>query len=383
MSKAGDPQWLKEIRKKFGQNVIKSGSELQHYGYRGSGSIALDVALGGGWGRRKTVQLRGKEGSGKTLLFDMAAIEAQRKENLPSLVFDFEGTHDATRFIALGGDPSMLLVVDHQSVNKAMLFAEDAFDMCKIIFANDATFACILFDSTGAMLSTHEYDKKMDAGQEAYTPFHTAKAMSDGLKILNGTMSKCTSEPTVFYVSQGRDNIGGATFKGMPPQDKHTGGRALGFYASQVVDVSKGDVFRGDVEDDATGRDEKNVEVGHKTRVKVNKNKLNRFQKRVAEFDIYTEGEISGLDRIGELVQLAIYTRVFIAAGSWFDLDPEYNTVDLSLDRIQGKEKLKDVIKRPEVYAVVEEATRTRLARMMDISKSAEPEEVHEDTTSD
>jgi len=377
-------KWHADIEKKWGKGAIKSGSEIRPRGYRGTGSIALDVALGGGWARRSIVQCMGKEGAGKTLLFDMAAIEAQRVEGKRSLIFDFEGTYDKRRFALLGGDLDMLDVIDHESVNRPMLFAEDAFDVVKSLFRNDSPHACICFDSTGAMVSIHQYEAKMEGGQEKQTMYSTARVMSEGLPIIGGTLFKSPAEPTVFFISQGRDNIGGMVIRGIPPRDKQTGGRALPFFATTRVSVQKADVFKGDVSDDVTGRDEKAVEVGHKTRVSVWKNKANRVQGRTAEFDVYNEG-LFGVDRVDELAQLAIYTRVIRQAGSWYDIDPivygapvvpngepprDLDT-QYGASRYQGLGKVKEALSDVTMFNDIERATRKRLAEMMDSAPQA------------
>jgi recombination protein RecA len=358
----------KEIEKLCGEGVLVRASDLEPIEYRSSGSIAVDVALGGGWAKRRIVQLQGKEGSGKTLLFDLAAIVAQRVENKKSLLFDFEGTYDVSRHIALGGDPNMMDLVTHESVTKyPMLFAEHSFDICKTILRISDDYACIGFDSTGAMVSVAEYEKKEEKGQESSTPFYTSRAMASGLPIITGMVQKCKSKPTIFFVSQGRDNIGAASFRGIPPPDKQTGGRALPFYATVRVDVSKGEVFKADVVDDATGRSDKSIEVGHKTRVRIRKNKANRFQGRIAEFDLYSEGEIRGIDRVGELTELSVYTRVIKQSGSW--LTASY---DETL-RWHGTKEYKAYLSDPDAFEFVNAMTRQALAVMMDTS--AEPVE--------
>ncbi len=372
-----EPAWRREIEKKYGKGAIKTGAEIKPRGYRGTGSIALDVALGGGWGRRSIVQVCGKEGAGKTLLFDLAAIEAQRVEGLRSLIFDFEGTYDKKRFAALGGDLDLLDVIDHESVNRPMLFAEDAFDVCKALFKAESPHACICFDSTGAMVSIHQYEAKDEGGQAKQTMYSVARTMSEGLPVIGGTLFKAASEPTVFFVSQGRDNIGAATIRGIPPRDKQTGGRALPYYAITRINVSKGDVYKGDLTDDDTGRAEKAVEVGHRTRVQVWKNKANRVQGRTAEFDVYHEGEVFGVDRVDELAQLAIYTRVIQQSGSWYvmpDIDPITVPGEPARDletRVQGLGRVKEALCDPVMFARVDLDTRNRLASMMDEAPAA------------
>lgn len=355
------PKWLKEIQKEFGEDVLRTARSLEPRGYRGSGSLSLDIALGGGWGRRSFARLQGREGSGKTLLFDLAALEAQLRENKKSIIFDFEGTYDPARFVSLGGNINMMHIVDHSSVKEAMLFGEAAFDILKSVLVNSDDYACIGFDSTGAMVSRAEFEAKMEYGQGKATPFYTSRVMADGLKIVNGLIFKCPSEPTVFFVSQGRDNIAGASFKGMPPADKQTGGRALPFYASTIVEVRKGEIVKADVSDDETGQADRDVEIGHATIAKVKKNKLNGVQNRTAEFMCYTLGGVVGIDRYAELASLAIYTKVIKQSGSWFEMSNESVNI-----RVQGMAKLVEALRVAETFHIVDIQTRATLAKMMD-----------------
>jgi recombination protein RecA len=354
-------QWLVEFEKQFGKGVLVPAAEIQEREYRTSGSIALDVALGGGWPKRGIVQLFGKEGSGKTLLFDLAAVEAQRREGKRSLIFDFEGTYDTRRFAQLGGDLDMLDVITHDHF-KPMLLLDPAFDMCKAILNTSEEYACIAFDSTGAMVTIAEFEKRMEKGQEASAPMLTAKAMSDGLRILIGLIARNEVKPTVFFVSQGRDNIGGMTFRGIPPPDKQTGGRALPYYATTRVEVKKGELYKGDAEE----LELKGIEIGHVTKVTVKKNKANATQGRSAQFDVYNLGDIVGIDRYAELAQLSVYARQVDRMGAYYVYgDRKFHGMDAFKAALVEDESL---------FADLDLKTRAELARMMDLNRSSEEE---------
>ena len=346
--------WLKPILKKYGDTSVKEGGELEPPEYRSSGSLALDVALGGGWIKSSIVQLTGPEGGGKTLLFDMAAVETQRTEKKRALIFDFEGTYSIERFKALGGDPELLDYIGHDSIDP-MLFADTAFDIAKdILLEKNSNYGVVCFDSTGAMMTIREFEKRMEKGDEADTPFLTAKAIARGIGILIGMVKNNPSKPTVFFVSQGRDNVNAASFKG-PPQDKQTGGRALPYFASTIVDVRKGDRFKAD---DELGRE---AEVGSVTRVRVRKNKGNGNQGRIAEFDVYYAGEVRGLDRISELAKLAVYSKVISRSGAW------YNYGDL---KWQGLEAVKDALEDDALFDAIKIKTQAALDKMMEITNA-------------
>ncbi len=315
---------IAECNKEFGEGALARATSLKPREYRSSGSIALDVALGGGWGKSTIVDVVGKQSAGKTLVFELAAVAAQRFENRPSVLFDYEGTFDPSRFIALGGDPDGLAIIRAENFTDKVgpLFMEWAADMMKLHLKRQM-FACICHDSTAAMVSMAEYAIKEDKGEEAATMAYTARGMSSILRQVVGTGLVARSGSTVFYLSQMRDNIGGRGFRGMPPPDKRTGGRALPFYASTQIEVSRGEVFVADVDEStktATGLLVKNAEIGHETKIRVRKNKNNAKQGRVTAFDVYSEGDVVGFDRVGELMQLSILTGVVTKRGNYYDV---------------------------------------------------------------
>jgi recombination protein RecA len=330
---------LGELSKEFGEGSITLATALKVREYRSSGSIAVDVALGGGWGKSTIVDVVGKQSAGKTLLFELAAVAAQRNENKPSCIFDYEGTFDPKRFIDLGGDPDGLAIIRAENFTDKVgpLFLEWAADMMKIQLRRQM-FACICHDSTAAMVSESEYNIKEEKGEVAATMAYTARGMSSVLRQVVGTGLVARSGSTVFYLSQMRDNIGARGFKGMPPPDKRTGGRALPFYASTQIEVSRGDLFKADVE--TVGIVSKDTEVGHETKIRVRKNKNNAVQGRVTSFDIYSEGDVIGFDRVGELAQLAILTGAVIKRGNYYDVPG-----GVQMETVHGKDALTDYLR--------------------------------------
>lgn len=384
------PAYVLEIEKAFGKGILKPASEIRGVEYRGTGSLALDVALGGGWPKRRVIDVVGKEGGGKTLIFELAAIEAQQREGLRSLLFDFEGTFEVERFKMLGGDPSMLDIITAENVEdeydgdgklkadrrmQPLLYGEYAVDMAKIILRASDKHACMCFDSTGAMISIAEFETKMEQGQAKQTMTQTARLLSDSLRVLvgSGMLARSANGLTMFFISQLRDNIGGRGFHGLPPPDKKTGGRALRFYASVQVEVSKGDRIKADVDNDFGSKDT-GVEIGGETKVRVRKQKCNRFQGRVASFEVYQDGDIRGMDRYGELVKLSILVGEVEKSGSWIKFPKD------GFDNVQGPAKFEELLRRDNDYFLkLSERTRLALARQMD-SHALPSEELIDET---
>lgn len=344
---------IKEVEKEFGVGTLVPASSLKRQRvYRSTGSIVLDVALGGGWSKSIIVDVVGKYSAGKTLLFELAALTAQQNEHLPSVIFDFEAAFDPTRFEMLGGDLNNLYIVRAENfLDGKNMFIEWAGDMLKSLL-DSKSFACIGMDSTAAMVSVDEFEIKEAKGEEASTVAYTARAMSSLLKQIVGTGLLARSGVTVFFMSQMRANIGGRTFKGMPPADNRTGGRALPFYASVQVEVSRGDTFKGDVEYDT--HTDKDVEYAHETKVRIRKNKCNSRQGRLAVFDIYTEGDIKGLNHAEELTKVAIAVGLIKKSGKWHTFS--------NGDRVGSKDEAEAYVAEPKHY----EALRAETVKLLD-----------------
>lgn len=358
---------LAEFDKLFGEGALRPASTLKAREYRGSGSIALDVALGGGYGKGTVVDTIGRQSAGKTLAFEMAAVTAQRVENAPSVLFDFEGTFDPRRFKMLGGDPDRLALVRAENFGDKIegMFLEWCTDMLKVML-HKKMFACIGMDSTAAMTTYAEYKIKEEKGEEKQTVAYTARGIASLLRLCIGSGLLQRSDSTLFFISQMRDNIGGRGFKGQPPADKRTGGRALPFFAATQLEISRGDLFKADVQQES-GYIEKDVEVGHETKVRVRKNKNNAKQGRVATFDLYSEGEVIGIDRTEELAKLAVLTGVVEKIGTYYNIDG--NRV------AHGKDDLTSYLRsNSEIAAGVEIRTRQSL----DVQQTAQalPSEV-------
>ena len=342
-----------QLTKEFGEGSITYASALKPREYRSSGSISVDMALGGGFGKSTVVDIVGKQSSGKTLLFEMAAVTAQREESRPSCLFDFEGTFDPTRFVALGGDLSGLALIRAENFGAKVgsLFLEWAADMMKQQLEHKM-FACIGNDSTAAMTSKAEYAIKEEKGEEAATMAYTARGMSSVLRQVVGTGLLARSGTTLFYMSQMRDAIGVRGFKGMPPADKRTGGRALPFYAATQIEISRGETFKADL--DENGLVSKDIEIGHETKIRVRKNKNNKNQGRVASFDLYSDGEIHGIDKVGELQRLSVLAGVVKKEGNYY-------TVFDSEERLHGKDALYQRLMLADAYDDVLYRTRQAL----------------------
>jgi recombination protein RecA len=199
----------------------------------------------------------------------------------------------------------------------------------------------VVVDSVAALVPKAEIEGEMGDQHMGLQ----ARLMSQALRKLTGITHRTGT--TIFFINQLRMKIG-VTF-GSP--ETTTGGNALKYYASVRLDVRR--IGQVKVGEDV---------VGHRTRVKVVKNKLAPpFQ--VAEMDIRYG---MGFDAAADLLDLASTLEVIEKNGSYYAFEGQ------SLG--QGREKarlslLDDAALRERVEAAVKE----RLARDAAAGRSRAP----------
>lgn len=307
---------VSSLQKKFGKEVI-AGNNQQGVDFISSGSLSLDMALGGGYARGRLIEIRGYESSGKTTLALTACREAQKETGKAVVYIDKENAIDMDYVEALGVD------ISH---DKFLLTqpgtAEECLEIIREVIKSKDVCAVVM-DSVAAMfpkcyLEADVGDAKMGV---------LARLMSAWLPGFVGDVK--ANNLLLIFINQFREKIGIAY--GNPTTTP--GGKALGFYTSQVLEVTKAGVI-GD----------KGEETANHVKVKVCKNKV-APPLRKAEFDIRF-GE--GIDRASEVLQVAIDHKIIEKAGSFY----KYHGTNIGQGAERARESLLD---NPELLEQIEE----------------------------
>ena len=297
---------LKDIEKEYGKGSIMKLGDRPNVDVEPipSGSLLLDQALGvGGYPKGRIIEIYGPESSGKTTLALHAIAEIQKKGGRAAFI-DAENAIDPVYAKKLGVDIDELILSQPDS-------GEQALNICEMLIRSGA-IDLIVVDSVAALVPQVELDGEMGDLQVGAQ----ARMMSKAMRKLAGAMNH--QECTAIFINQLREKVG--VFYGNP--ETTPGGRALKFYASVRVDISKADVIKN-------GSDI----VGNKVKVKIVKNKVAPPFKQATLEIMYGEG----ISYISELLELCVNAGIVKKAGAWFS----YNG-----DKIgQGREAAKLYIK--------------------------------------
>ena len=312
---------IAQITKQFGDGSIMKLGDNRNIDVEllKSGSLSLDLALGGGYPKGRIIEIYGPESSGKTTLALHAIAEIQKTGGQAAFI-DAEHALDPSYAKRIGVDVDNLLISQPDN-------GEQALEICETLVRSNAV-DLIVVDSVAALVPQAEIDGDMGDAQMGLQ----ARLMSQAMRKLTAIISK--SKATVIFINQIRMKIG--VMFGDP--ETTTGGNALKFYASVRIDIRR----IGQI------KDGENI-IGNRTKIKVVKNKI-AAPFRSAEFDImYNEG----VSKVGDVLDLAVQYGVFDKAGAFI----KYNGETIG----QGREAVKRVLKeKPEFFAEIEQKVREK-----------------------
>jgi recombination protein RecA len=308
-----------QIEKQFGKGSIMRLGENHAVDIETfpTGSLGLDLALGGGIPRGRIIEIYGPESSGKTTVCLHAVAEVQKSGGTAAYV-DAEHALDPAYAKKIGVDVNNLLLSQPDS-------GEQALEVVETLVRSNAV-DIIVVDSVAALVPQAEIEGDMG---DAHMGLQ-ARLMSQALRKLTGVINK--SKCTVVFVNQLRMKIG--VMFGNP--ETTTGGQALKFYSSVRMDIRRvSQIKQGD------------AVIGNHVRVKVVKNKV-APPFREAEFDIMYN---QGISREGDVIDLAAAHEIVQKSGAWY----EYKGEKIA----QGREAAKKYLaENPKVYEEVAAATK-------------------------
>ena len=288
---------LKDISKKYGENVVKEGVEsLEVDGVLPLGSPRADFALYGGIPEGRVTEFSGSEGSGKTTTAFLVAAQYQRieKERHPDnpraiVLLDNEGTADPVWAKTLGYNMDKDAYVKTYIIRPEGQSAEEIFDMA-LDMLKTGEVGLLIFDSISTLVPMQIYEESMEKQQMG----GIAKSLTRFVNTAIGLLRKYKA--TLIGINQVRENISGYGNPITTP-----GGRAWRHACSSRLMFKRGDFFD---EDGNILKSTAESPAGNMVEIAVLKTKTCRWDRKLSYYSLNYR---KGVDILQDTIDMAIY----------------------------------------------------------------------------
>ena len=262
---------MKRLQKKYEDiEIIDSNPNVSGIVTSPTGSFGLDYVLGcGGLPRSRMIELFGQESSGKTALAHHLISQVQ-KSGGKAVLFDVEFCYDPIYSSSLGVDTEKLVVIQSLTLESTMETMKELVESNK--------FDLIVLDSIDGLVPQSEAEGEFLKD----TMGLRARKLGSALRVLVGSVGR--SKTTVIFVNQLREKLGIVYGK----KETTPGGKALKFYSSVRLEVSKGKRIEGPNE----------TQIGNEIRITSVKNKVG-FPWKSTNLDLYYG---RGIDTVADAV---------------------------------------------------------------------------------
>jgi recombination protein RecA len=282
---------IEQITKDHGKGAIMRlgdpGAAI-HVSAIPTGALSLDIALGiGGIPRGRVTEIFGPESAGKSTLAQHILAESQKRGGTAAYI-DVEHALDPEYAAACGINIDELLISQPDT-------GEQALEICEALIRSGA-IDLVVVDSVAALVPRAEIEGDMGDS----LPGLQARLMSQAMRKLVAAVAR--NNTALVFINQLREKIG--VMFGSP--ETTPGGRALKFYSSVRIDIRR-------IESLKDGQ----TFIGNRVRCKVVKNKV-APPFRQAEFDIMFTGDQHGINKHGDILDLAVEYDVVKKLGSFY-----------------------------------------------------------------
>jgi recombination protein RecA len=319
------------INKKLGAGTVIPASMAQVPTRIPTGSLTLDVVLGGGWPMNHWVEIIGEPSHGKTALALKTIAANQARDPEFMAVWVAAETFDKDYAELCGVDNSRLLLIENNIM-------EEAFGAV-IQFCESKSIDMIVIDSLPALVPMAEDEKTMDEFTVGRGALLTNKFFRKVGKATKRNLDGTERPMLGIMINQYRMKIG--VMHGDP---RTTPGGVGKDYAFSI----RCEVRRDEWQEVGTGNDKRRV--GQTIKVRTIKNKTYPPQ-QVAYLDFYfSDGgpvDAGEIDRGKEIIALATLYGIVDRKGGWYYYgDRKWQGAQALVDSIREEVDLEEELSR-------------------------------------
>jgi len=250
-----------------------------------TGSLNLDMILGGGVPRGKIIEVYGPEGGGKTTLCLSVLAEVQKRGGVCVYV-------DAEHAVDIDYAKKIGVNVDELLFNQPE-YGEQGLSIAAALIESGAV-SLVVVDSVAALVPKAELEGDIGDATMALQARMMGQAMRK-LKVL-AAVNRCT----VLFINQLREKPG-MNFGGNP--EYTPGGKALKFFADVRLEIRPGEPIK-----------QGEARIGNNIKAKTIKNKVAPPYRGTIFKIIFGEG----IDALGEILEHGVANGTIEKAGSWY-----------------------------------------------------------------
>lgn len=293
------------INKKFGPGSVIVASQMPPVPRFPSGSLGLDLILGGGWPGNQWNEIIGTESSGKTsIVHKTIAANQQQNPEFTTLWVAAEG-YDHQWAHTLGVDTGRVMVLDTNAM-------EDAYT-AMLQAAESRAVDAIVLDSYPALVAEAEEEKEMDEWTISAGARVTGKFFRKAGKPTKRSLLGDERPLLGIVINQFRDKVGAFSPRGTPRTTP--GGNAKNYAYYTRLEVSRTEWLDEKRPPKGTAR------IGQTIKLKTLKNKT-ASPEQVASVDFYFSDSMRSGFRSGdydsgtEIARLAVFYDVVSTTGN-------------------------------------------------------------------
>ncbi len=320
------------INKKMGEDTIVLGSEITEKGKRfTSGSVAIDVALGGGWPANQWHEIIGEASNGKTAIALKTIAANQAKD--PDFTTVWVAAEEwVTEYAEMCGvDLSRVYVVSTNVM-------EEAYEAVIQITESKAV-DCVVIDSLPALVPASEDEKEMEESTVGRSALMTNKFFRKVGKASKRSLTHPERPFIGLMINQWRSKIG--VMYGDPRTTPGGLGKDYAFF-------TRIEVRRDDWIEAGTGQEKRRV--GQTIKVRTLKNKsAPPSQVAVVDFYFGEGGELAPgeFDFAKEMLAIGMLNKVIKRAGAYYRYaDRQWQGSDAMLASIREEIELRETLER-------------------------------------